>query len=1195
MQNPPTVFFWISISFIVIVIIILLFLRLRLTPFFRIGLRNTTRRLPQAVSLILGGIIGTSVIAGALITGDSLDQMVADQSVKALGEIDIVVSSPRFFSRSLFTVIHDDPAINKLTDKAAPMIALSGTTRHAESGALENRVNVYGIDNSVYEFGSFHYGGEKIPNLLENECVINSILAANLKVVRGDVITLKLGDLNPSDAFFLTSADQSYEIELTVKEISENKGLASINLRSRNINVNNLFLRMDVLQKKMGIEGKINTVIISNSGDEFSGVEKGGDVKNRLKEILDDEIGYVEAGYGIIADEQSVIITHEDVLFNSDELASLEKDRISSTLLTYFVDSISYNGTSVSYSTITGVDLARDKEFGDFYTTDVPLEFERIRTDGIIISNWTALALGAGIDDILTVNYTVLDSNYLTHTGSKSLYVEAVIELKGKASNEWLMPDLPGIKDIDTCGDWDPPFDIDLSVLQGNDLDYWEQYRGIPKGYIDLDLAQTLFSNFQGNLTHLRIETNGDTKNILDELNNTVGMNNYGISIIEVKAEHLATGESLWVLTGMFLAFGAFVVMAGALLIINIFRNMALDRKREIGILRSQGTKKRDVAAAFFTEGIFYALASAGLGTLAGIGVGKGIVHALNTVWARSVESNDISLYFTNYTLLTSFALGLFICIVSVIVPVIQVSRMKVVDAISRGRTEKSPDDSPSDKTGIIILVIGILSTCTLLYAFNLELALLGPALILLGSGLYVHARKPSLNVILEVTAGSMVLYVCLFGFFAVKGVNGTSVGVFMINGIILIVVIFLLYRSRFPWFSRKLAGKGAVGKIAVSGIVRQKSRLFLSVLSVAFVVYIITALSIIGSYQEKNLDNELDRHTGGYDIRVISTIPFTGDLAAGNHNFLNDTSVTQIRSVGEPGGTCSNMNARFPPQILGVPDDFVETNKIKFSNHLYEGFSEREVWRALSDKTAHYIPVVMDENTLLWVYNSGLGDTFTITGDMGDEYRIKVVGMIDSSVFAGMFIMSQENIEKVFPLTAKYNYFLLKTDGDVREKAAAIEEEMSFYGMDAAATEDLARYNLEFEASYLRIFQVFLALGVFIGTTGIAVMVYRSASERKYEIGVLRSMGLSRRRIAFSLVIEASVTSLSGIIMGVVGGITAAYLSFTAWGGTGFSFPLMAVLVIPTTIYLISIIFSFIPAYLSTIEPPAVSLRSQE
>ncbi len=1194
MQNSPTIFFRISLLFILMIIIILFILRFRLNPYFKIGLRNTTKRLPQAVSLVIGGVIGTSVIAGALITGDSLNEMVADQSVKALGDIDVAVTSPKFFSQSLFTVINDDPILNKLTDKVAPMIALTGTTRHNESGALENAVNVYGIDNSIYEFGFFHYSGEKIPNIQENECVINSILARNLKVNRGDLITLKLGNTNPSDAFFLTSSDQFHEIELSIKEVSENKGLAGINLLSRNTNVNNLFLRLDVLQRRMGIEGNINTVILSNSGDEFSGVEKGRDVSKRLREILDREIGYIEAGYSVQTDDQSVIITHENVLFDSEDLAPLEKGRINSQLLTYFVDSISHNGSILAYSTITGLDLARDKRFGDFYSEGDSLVLEKIKNDGIIISNWTAMALGAGLHDFLSINYTILDDNYGEHTQSMELRVEAVIELDGKASNKWLMPELPGIKNIDTCGEWDPPFDIDLSALQSRDLDYWDQYRGIPKGYIDLDLAQSIFGNFQGNLTHLRIETMGNHENVLEKLNNTVGINNYGISIKEVKAEHLATGESLWVLTGMFLAFGALVVGAGALLIINIFRNMALDRKREIGILRSQGVKRSNVAVTFFTEGIVYSIASAGIGTAVGVGVGSGIVHALNTIWSRSVESNDIHLYFSYYTLLISFALGLFICIISVIIPVIQVSGMKITDAISRGRTEKSSHGIRFPRTGIILMIIGILLSCFLLNSFNYEIALLGPVLILLGSGLYAHSRKPSHCGILDLTAAIMIFYVIIYGLVNMKGDGGPTVTIFMFNGIILIAAFFLLYRNRFMWFSRKLAGRGAEGMIAVSGMIRQKG-VFLSVLSVAFVVFIITALSVIGSYQSANLENQLEGHTGGYDIRVLSSIPFTGDLAKSNFTFLDDTSVTQIRSVGEPGGTCSNMNARFPPQILGVPEDFVENNNIKFADHIYEGVGDRGVWRALSDPSEQHIPVVVDKNTLIWVYNSALGDTFSITGDMGDEWRIKVVGMMDSSILAGMFIMSQENIEKVFPLTAKYSFFLLKTNDDLQAKTDAIEKEMSYYGMDAAVTEDLARYNLDFEASYLRIFQIFLILGVFIGTTGIAVMVYRSASKRKYEIGVLRSIGFSKRRVAFSLVLEASITSLSGIIIGVLGGMSAAYLSFSAWGGTGFVFPVWAVILIPASIYLISVIFSLIPAYLSSKVEPAVSLRAQE
>jgi len=116
---------------------------------------------------------------------------------------------------------------------------------------------------------------------------------------------------------------------------------------------------------------------------------------------------------------------------------------------------------------------------------------------------------------------------------------------------------------------------------------------------------------------------------------------------------------------------------------------------------------------------------------------------------------------------------------------------------------------------------------------------------------------------------------------------------------------------------------------------------------------------------------------------------------------------------------------------------------------------------------------------------------------------------------------------------------------------------QMADYGMDASPARDLAAENVEFEASYMTIFQGYLVLGVLIGSAGIAVIVFRSASERRWEIGVLKSLGLSNRDVGLAFILEATLISVPGIIIGTVAGLISAYLSFSIWGEKDLKLPI--------------------------------------
>ncbi|MGB2507393.1 MAG: FtsX-like permease family protein, partial [Candidatus Poseidoniaceae archaeon] len=71
-----------------------------------------------------------------------------------------------------------------------------------------------------------------------------------------------------------------------------------------------------------------------------------------------------------------------------------------------------------------------------------------------------------------------------------------------------------------------------------------------------------------------------------------------------------------------------------------------------------------------------------------------------------------------------------------------------------------------------------------------------------------------------------------------------------------------------------------------------------------------------------------------------------------------------------------------------------------------------------------------------------------------------------------------------------------------------------------------------------LAIFQAYLALGLGVGLLGIGVVTARAVRDRTHVIGLLRAIGVSRRRIGQSLAGEVAWTGGLGLLVGVAVGM---------------------------------------------------------
>ncbi len=103
---------------------------------------------------------------------------------------------------------------------------------------------------------------------------------------------------------------------------------------------------------------------------------------------------------------------------------------------------------------------------------------------------------------------------------------------------------------------------------------------------------------------------------------------------------------------------------------------------------------------------------------------------------------------------------------------------------------------------------------------------------------------------------------------------------------------------------------------------------------------------------------------------------------------------------------------------------------------------------------------------------------------------------------------------------------------------------------------------------------------------------------ERRQQIGVLRAIGYQRSMVALSFLFEPGFVALSGILLGLVPGLTFSWVIFTsgtvgqASEGADFGIPWLAVFIVCGIALAASVLMTLIPARSASTVAVAEALR---
>jgi ABC-type antimicrobial peptide transport system permease subunit len=249
--------------------------------------------------------------------------------------------------------------------------------------------------------------------------------------------------------------------------------------------------------------------------------------------------------------------------------------------------------------------------------------------------------------------------------------------------------------------------------------------------------------------------------------------------------------------------------------------------------------------------------------------------------------------------------------------------------------------------------------------------------------------------------------------------------------------------------------------------------------------------------------------------------------------------------------------------------------------------------WRLLAQKSAtgedKAVPAVIDKETAMYSLklDQGIGEEFKVTYEGSEPIRFRVVGLLDLGILHGSLLIGEDDLVKRFPDVSGYRYFLIESPpGKTDQVAAILEDRLGDQGFDATKALDRLRDLQAIQNTYLSTFQSLGALGLLLGTFGLATVQVRNVVERRSELALMRAAGFRHSRLAKLVMLENIALLVGGLLTGFVAAMIAV-LPHMIVGGA--SVPLREPSLMLGIVLIVGILSSLFPVR-TTLRAPLIS-----
>jgi ABC-type lipoprotein release transport system permease subunit len=1085
----------------------------------RLLLRNLFYHWRGNLAVLLGVVVGATVLTGALLVGDSLRGSLRALAERRLGWVEYALIPGRF--------VREELAVKLRAKRVSPAILLQGSVVKGDFDSPEPRVPkvvLYGVDKRFWPDDQLPQDGEfwqPAGPPQRSGVVLGSALARDLNVAAGDKVTFYLQTVSgvPRETVLgrRKAGDVVSFLSFDVAAVLPDHHFGSqFSLSPTAATPRNAFVPLRLLQWKLPRQeeetrSRENQTLPRQPVNAFFVHSSDRDaLQSSLRQYVRLEDWGLFLGPRRVRKwpnplpEYYSLESKQIFLGPATQRAAEEAGLKAAPTLVYLVNTIASGKRQSPYAIVAALDPALPPPLGPFLTSGM----KELADNEILLARWEGSPLAdVKPGDDVTLTYFEPREEGSLREETVTLKLAGTVPVAGVTGEPYLTPQFPGITDSETLSAWDPPFPFDRKRIRTNDDNerFWKAHHTTPKAYVNLKTGIRLWGSRFGPFTSIRIAPDGLSKEevakrILARLRPEDG----GLVFQDVRGRGLEASTGGTDFGMLFLGFSAFLI-AAALLLVGLLFRLNLDRRvSEVGLLLAAGFRRGTVRLLFLLEGSVLALVGAALGCAGALLYAWVMLAFLRASWPGGLDRSFLGLHAEPVSYAVGFASSV------------------------------------------------LVSLLTIFWATRL-LARVAPSSLLAGTTLSTlpetpEQRRPRWG--RWVAGVAIVLATACLGYGWIATDPEAKAGSFFGSGFLLLVALLALVWARLRGRQLRPAATPSLTGLGVRNAARHPLRSVLTVGLLGASTFLVVAVQAF--HRDPGRDFlDRDGGSGGFPLLAEAEVPVFQDLntSRGREDLnvptdaLRHTRVFPLRISPGDDASCLNLYKPLQPRLLGVPPSLIDRGGFRFEAAEATTPEEkanpwlllRKSWRGGA------VPVFGEANSVTWILKSGLGQELDIKNDRGETVRLRVVGLLQDSIFQSELLTSEANFLRIYPRQEGFQMFLLDTPADeTAQVKAALEKGLADNGLYVTPTAERLASFLAVENTYLATFQALGGLGLLLGALGLAVVLLRAAWERRGELALLRAVGFRRSSLGWLVLAENACLLLVGLTVGTVAALVA-------------------------------------------------------
>lgn len=1030
------------------------------------------------LGVLAGTVVGATVLLGALFAGDSVSGALKRLASLRVGQAEyLLTAGDRFVREDLASDLESGLGI-----PAAPVLMLRASASRSDRGLLAPNVQALGVDARFWEFAPLPDSGPEFESV--NAVAVNQRLADRLQLEIGDSFILRIEKpgLLSRDAPLSGSKDNVVGIRVAVSDIRNDDQYGRFSLEANQISPFTIFAPIEWIQEQIERDDRANLILLGSNGD--------GDPVDDQELLSRIEPYMTLEDYGLSTVDvplaQSTEIRSERVFIDEAIAAAIESSvPEAQPVITYLANTLRVGEKDTPYSMVTAV----NQNAAPFLDGD-------LQPGETSITSWLAEDLGTEAGDTLELSYYVVDAASQLVEETTTYTIKSVLPHEGLVADQLWMPDFPGVADAEDSADWDAGMPLDLDRIREKDEEYWDDYKGAPKAFINLETGEREWANRWGVYTALRVPVEALSQEELQaKVLSQLDPRMLGARALPFRKAALDSAVSPVDIGGLFISMSFFLIVASLSLVAMLFSFSMQQVNRENALLVSLGIGPKLISRWRLLSSFIIVLIGTLLALPLATGYTWGILRFLETIWSSDSTGSLFSFRASPQTIAVGVLANILLALTTIWYTLRKQSKLQASFRLQQGSEETGGGRNRKRSVSLVIGFGGVV-----LGGITLGLSLLE---------------------MLPIQVGYFLAGFC-----------------WLVGGIgICASRIGLDSPSKGPAIDARRVGRLNNG--------RRPMRSLTVVGTLACGVFLV--VSVAAFRKEKDTSgNDPKNGYGGFAFWAETSIPLSdpADYSGPDNLFdvASDQAIAPIRIGEGDDASCFNLNQTANPRLLGLSSAYFQERGAFTFHSIRDGLEANQGWNLLrADLDTEAIPAFIDSATLQWALKRKLGDRLTYTDGAGRPFEVELVGAISDTVFQGSILIDESALLEKYPQHEGYQLFLLDDwKGDLDQRRARLESWLSPWGGQVEIAYDRLQGFHEVENTYIAIFHVLGGLGVILGSAGLGVVVARNLSERRHEFALLDALGIPnavRKKIVFS-----ELRTLVGWGIGV--GLCAAIVS---------------------------------------------------